>query len=84
MKLDQYIAICSQYGHTMCLLEVTQHVVNLLLRHVSPILLVGLSVFETPGVYTIRGISSYTPLAVAPKVAVGISIPCQVLLHVFH
>ena len=82
--LDQYITICSQYGHTMGLLEVTQHVVHLLLRHVPPILFVALRAPETPRVDTVGGISPHTPLAVAPKIAVGVSVPCQVLLHVFH
>ena len=65
-------------------LEVTQHVVDLLLCHVSPILLVALSVSETPGVDTVGRVSSHTPLTVAPKVAVVVCILSEILLHVLY
>ena len=74
--VDQYITIGSQYGHTMGLLVVTQHVVDLLLCHVSPILLVALCAPKTPGVDTVEHVGPHTPLTVAPKVAMGISIFC--------
>ena len=81
---NQCITTCSQHGHTVSFLEVTQDVIDLLLYHLLFILPVGLGISEPPGVDPIGCVGSYAALTVAPQIAMGISVTPQMFFHVAH
>ena len=68
----------------MCLLEVAEDVVDLLGQFFPSLFLVGFCVAEATGVHPIWGVGLCTPLAMAPEVAIGVSLLSQVFLHVLH
>ena len=68
------------FGDTMGFLEVTYHIVDLLLDHFP----VSLRVAETSCVDTIWGYVVMSPHAMAPKVAMATSIAPEIMFHVFR
>ena len=69
------------FGDIVHLLEVTEDVGDLLVDHLSPFLLVGTGLSQSPGIHTIGGIRSPAPLLMAPQVAIFICIFTQMFFH---
>ena len=68
----------------MGLFKVTEDVIHLLAYHLAAVLLVLHRCPQPPHVHTVGGVGGLAPLQVAPKVAIGISVGCQMVLHILQ
>ena len=73
IKIEICISIYSQQTY-LCLLEVAEDVVDLLGDFFPSLLLVTPRVPEAPGIDPIRVVGPHTPLAMAPEVAIRVSL----------